>query len=179
MIIKKILPFIASFFILFSCTGNLDFSQIEDYIATPEYTWSLISFTLLPFNFFNQTTGNQKFKLIEKSSFGLSERGLLADALVKIDFNAEIINEFNNDFTIQLNFLDANNIPTYSFQDIIVSASDTNFDFFETVEVNNNPKIKNTVRFEAIVTINNPLTVLDPSDLSTEFKFKSSLKLYF
>jgi hypothetical protein len=179
MIIKKILPFIASFFILFSCTGNLDFSQIEDYRATPEYTGSLISFTLLPFYFFNQTTGNQKFKLIEKSSFGLSERGLLADALVKIDFNAEIINEFNNDFTIQLNFLDANNIPTYSFQDIIVSASDTNFDFFETVEVNNNPKIKNTVRFEAIVTINNPLTVLDPSDLSTEFKFKSSLKLYF
>lgn len=179
MIIKKIFSLIFSFFILFSCTNNLDFSQIEDHRATPEFTGAFISFTLLPFQFFNEITGSQKFKLIEKSSFSLTENELLVNKLVKIDFNAEIINEFNNDFTIQLIFLDSNDLPTYSFQDITVSASDTNFNFFETAEVNFNPKIKNTDRVKIVVTINDPSTVLDPFDLSTKLKFKSSLKIYF
>jgi len=179
MIIKKILPLIFSFFIIFSCTDNLYFSQIEDYRATPEFTVAFISFTLLPFQFFNEITGNQKFEIIEKSSFVLAETELLINKLVKIDFNAEIINEFNNDFTIQLIFLDSNNLLTFNFQDITVSASDTNFNFSETAEVNFNPEIKNTYKVKMVITINDPSTVLDPFDLSTKLKFKSSLKIYF
>lgn len=179
MTIKKILPLIFGFSIFLSCTDNIDFSQLEDYRVTPEYIGSLVSFSLSPNQFFDETTDNQKFQLIEKSSLRLIESDLMKKKIVKIDFNAEIINEFNNDFTVQIIFFDANNLPTYIFQDMIVSASDINFDFIETIEVKNNPDIKNTLKIKIIITINNPLTVLDSSDLSTELKFKSSLKLYF
>ncbi|KGL62824.1 hypothetical protein [Polaribacter sp. Hel1_85] len=173
---KKIFPFLCCFFFIVSCTDNLDFSQIEDYNATPEYTTSLTYFTVLPFQFFNQL-GVQENEKTDITDFKIFENSYFRDNLVKIDFNVEIKNEFDRDFTIQIVFLNQNNSATHTFQEINVNANNLDYKFQETVEVSTNSNVKNTVKVRITVKIVNSTVQLDPADTS-EFEFKSSAKIY-
>ncbi|ARV16681.1 hypothetical protein [Polaribacter sp. SA4-12] len=172
---KKLIPILFYLLAITSCVGNLDFTQIEDYSVTPEYTVSLTYFTILPFQFFNQS-GIQEFEKTDITDFRIFENSYIRKNLVKVDFNVEIKNEFDRDFTLQIAFLDDNNNLTHSFKEIKVKANNLNYKFDETVEVSTNSNIKNTtkVRVTVIDISAKPLDALG----TTEFEFKSSAKIY-
>ena len=82
MFVKKIISFILLFSIL-SCAETLDFSQIEDYRATPEYTFSLTYFKITPIQFFNQS-GIQESERTDITDFRVFDNDFLRNNLVKI-----------------------------------------------------------------------------------------------
>ena len=173
---KKIVALLFCFFSIVSCVDNLDFSQIEDYSATPEYTSSLTHFTILPIQFINQA-GTQLTERTDVTEFRVFENVYLRNNLIKVDFNVEVKNEFDRSFTLQIDFLDSNNSATHSFKEIKVNANNLDYKFTETVEVSSNTNIKNTTKVKITVKMDNGTTPLDPNDKS-EFKFKSAVKLY-
>lgn len=175
MFIKKIISFIILFALL-SCSEKLDFSQIEDYKATPEYTVSLTYFKIRPIHFFNQS-GVQESERTDVTDFRVFENNFLRNNLVKVDFNVEIKNEIDKDFTIEATFLDSNNNLTHRFQNMNVNASDLNFKFNETIDVTLKPGVKNTTKVNIKIKVNNPNPPLIPTD-TNEFEFKSSAKIY-
>ena len=172
---KKIIPILFCFLAITSCVDNLDFSQIEDYTITPEYTVSLTYFTVLPSQFFDQS-GVQVSENLDVTDFRVFDNSYTRDNLVKVDFDVEIKNEFNRGFTLQIAFLDDNNNLTHSFKEIKVNANDLNYKFSETVQVSTNPNIKNTTKVRVTV-IDNSTVPLD-SSATTELEFKSSAKIY-
>jgi hypothetical protein len=172
---KKLIPILFCFLAMTSCVDNLDFSQIEEYSLTPEYTVSLTYFTVLPFQFFNQA-GIQESVKSDITDFRVFENSYTRDHLVKVDFNVEIKNEFDRDFTLQITFLDNNMNVTHRFNEINVNANNLNYKFDETVEVSTNPNVKNTSRVRVVI-IDNSTTPIDAS-ATTEIEFKSSAKIY-
>ena len=175
MSLKKLIPIFFCLLTITSCVDNLDFSQIEDYSVTPKYTVSLTYFTILPFQFFNQS-GIQEFQKTDITDFRVFENSYTRDNLVKVDFNVEIKNEFDRDFTLKIAFLDGNNNLTHRFKEIKVNANNLNYKFDETIEVSVNPNIKNTTKVRVTI-IDNSALPLDATD-TTEFEFKSSAKIY-
>lgn len=175
MSLKKLIPILFCFLAITSCVDNLDFSQIEDYSVSPEYTVSLTYFSILPFQFYN-LAGNQESQKTDITDFRVFQNSYIRKNLVKVDFNVEIKNEFDRDFTLQIDFLNENMNLTHSFNELKVNANNLNYTFDETVEVRTNPNIKNTTRVRVIV-IDNSSAPIDPSD-TTEFDFKSSAKIY-
>jgi hypothetical protein len=161
---------------MFSCSEKLDFSQLEDYRITPEYTVSLTYFKITPIQFFN-ATGVQESERTDITDFRIFENSFSRNNLVKIDFHVKVKNQINKDFTMQVEFLDENRNLTYKFQDIDVSANNLNFDFTETIDVTSNANVKNTSKVKILVKINNTNPPLNPLDTS-EFEFKSSAKIY-
>jgi hypothetical protein len=172
---KKLIPILFYFLAITSCVDNLDFSQIEDYSITPEYTVSLTYFTILPFQFFNQT-GVQESQKTDITDFRVFDNSFTRDNLVKVDFNVEIKNEFDRNFTLQIDFLNENLNVTHHFKEIEVNANNLNYKFNETIEVSTNPNIKNTTKVRVNV-IDNSSAPIESTD-TTEFEFKSSAKFY-
>jgi hypothetical protein len=175
MSLKKLIPILFCFLAITSCVDNLDFSQIEDYSITPEYTVSLTYFTVLPFQFFNQF-GIQESQKSDITEFRVFENSYTRKNLIKVDFSVEIKNEFDRDFTVQITFLDDNNNLTHRFNEIKVDANNLSYKFDETVEVRTNPNVKNTTKVRVDI-IDNSSEPIDHSDI-TEFEFKSSAKIY-
>ena len=176
MFFKKLLFLFLLFSTTISCVDDLDFSQIEDYNTVQEFTSSITYFKILPFQFFNQT-GVHETERTDVTDFKILENGYFRDNLIRLDFNIEIKNEYDNDFTIQVDFLDNNNFLTHKFQEIKVNANNLDYKFSETIKTSDNRNITNTVKVRVTVKIDNSSTPLNPSDTS-EFEFKSSAKIY-
>ena len=174
---KKLLPLVFCFLAMISCVDNLDFSQIEDYNATPEYTSSITYFTILAKQFFNQA-GVQQSERIDVTDFRIFDNSYIRNNLVKVDFNVEIKNEFDRSFTIQIDFLDDNNLVTYSFlKPLIITANKLDYtNPTEEILISNHLIFLNTTRIKIFVTDNStaPLNSKDTSEL----EFKSSVKIY-
>lgn len=175
MLIKKLSAILFCFFVITSCVNNLDFSQIEDYSISPEYTVSLTYFTISPPQFFDQA-GVQLPERSDITDFRVFENSYARDNLLKLDFYVEIKNEFDRDLTLQISFLDDNMNVTHRFNDLKVKANNLNYKFDETIEVRINPNIKSTTKFRVVI-IDNSAKPLDAS-AKTEFEFKSSVKIY-
>ena len=173
---KKYLNILFLFFISISCTNELDFSQIDDYSAKPEYIGAVTYFTVLPLQFFNQS-GVQETERTDITDFKIFENDYLKKNLVKIDFNVEIKNEYNTAFVIQANLLDENGNDIYVFKELTVAANNLDYKFIETIEVSANPNIKNTAKVKVVVKFADSSVVVDPN-AKTEFQFKSSVKIY-
>ena len=175
MVIKKLSAMLFCFFVITSCVNNLDFSQIEEYSISPEFTVSLAYFTISPPEFFNGA-GAQLPKISDITDFRGFENSYARDKLLKLDFNVEIKNEFDRDLTIQISFLDDNMNVTHRFNDLKVNANNLNYTFDETIEVSTNPNIKTTTKIKVLI-LDNSAVPLDAS-AKTEFEFKSSIKIY-
>ncbi|MEO9571333.1 MAG: hypothetical protein ABJH82_02515 [Polaribacter sp.] len=174
---KKIIPLFLFFLSITSCVDDLDFTQFEDYSAAPEFSVALTSFKILPFQFFN-SSGIQESEITDVTNFRIFDRSYVKDKLVKLDFNIEIKNELDRDFTIIIELLDINDSRTHRFQQIKINANNLDFKFLEVIEVNSNLNVKNTSKVSVTVKMDDTITPLDPYS-TTEFELKSSLKLYF
>ena len=174
--IKVICFFLCSLCII-SCSKNLDFSQIDDYVASPIYTFSLTYFKVTPSNFIDAVTGNEIDLPADVSDFKVFENEFIRKNLVKAVFNVEIKNELDRDVILQFNFLDDANNPVYQFDQINISANTLNFTYEETLEVSTNENILNATRVSVKINLSPSVTPLEPSDTS-EFEFKSSVILF-
>jgi hypothetical protein len=175
MVMNKLSALLFCFFVTTSCVDDLDFSQIEDYSISPEYTVSLTYFTILPPQFFN-LAGVQLPEISDITDFRGFENSYARDKLLKLDFYVEIKNEFDRDLTIQISFLDDSMNVAHRFEDLKVNANNLNYKFEETIEVSTNPNIKTTTKVRVVI-IDQSASPLDAS-VKTEFEFKSSVKIY-
>lgn len=171
MPLKKIVLLFICLFSLVSCVDKLDFNQINDFEIAPTFTSSLTYFTLLPSHFFN-SDGSQVSSRTDVTGFKIFD-----DNLLKLKFYVEIRNEIDKNFTVQVEFLDSNNLIVHRFNQLEVDAKNLDFKFEEEVEVSTNSNIKYTNKVRIILNIINPNPPLDFSDRS-KFEFKSSVNIY-
>ena len=173
---KKYLNILFFFFISISCTSELDFSQIDDYNAQPEYIGSIAFFSILPPQFYNQS-GVQVTERTDITDLRFFENPFIENNLVKLDFNVEIKNEYNTAFVVQVSLLDESGNDTYVFQELNIPANKLDYKFKETIEVNTNQNVKNTSKVKIVVKFFDTSFVINPN-ATTEFQFKSSSKIY-
>jgi hypothetical protein len=164
------------FFVLSSCYESLDFNQVDDYVSKPVFTSALTYFTLFPTQFFD-SNGNQKNSVSDITNFDGFQNKFVKDNLVKLDFNAEIKNEFDREVIIQIDLLNNNNAITYVFDPIIVESGSLNYLFFKEIEIATNRNILNTEKVRITVSANYTGVPMNANDIS-EFKFKSSLTAF-
>lgn len=177
MNIKKLILLYFCFFVSNSCVDDIDFSQIEDYNATPTYSIAALYVKILPVHFFDQS-GIQTNEIGESSEINFfKDNDDLTNKIVRAEFNVEILNEYGNDFIFQIQLLDANYLPIYTFKEMSVSANNLTYKYNEAIDLVSNPVLKNMRVFSLTVKINNASVTLDPKDL-TELQFKSALKVY-
>lgn len=176
MNLKKISALFYCLFAVMSCVDDLDFTQLENYKATPIYSIAAVHFTVLPFQFFEQS-GNQMNEIREITDFNLFENDYIKNKTVKLEFNAEVLNEYDNDFILEVQLLNANYLPIFKFEKMSVSANDLAYQFKQTETLISNPSLINMRGLSITIKTNNPSLVLNPND-STELQFKSFIKVY-
>ena len=176
MNLKKISALFYCLFAVMSCVDDLDFTQLENYKATPIYSIAAVHFTVLPFQFFEQS-GNQMNEIREITDFNLFENDYIKNKTVKLEFNAEVLNEYDNDFILEVQLLNANYLPIFKLEKMSVSANDLAYQFKQTETLISNPSLINMRGLSITIKTNNPSLVLNPND-STELQFKSFIKVY-
>ena len=176
MNLKKISALFYCLFAVMSCVDDLDFTQLENYKATPIYSVAAVHFTVLPFQFFEQS-GNQMNEIREITDFNLFENDYIKNKTVKLEFNAEVLNEYDNDFILEVQLLNANYLPIFKLEKMSVSANDLAYKFKQTETLISNPSLINMRGLSITIKTNNPSLVLNPND-STELQFKSFIKVY-
>lgn len=172
----KIVTLILSLFLVGSCTEKLDFNQIDNFVLKPVLSAPLTNFTLVPGQFFN-ILGTQETRVEDITNFEVFNEKLIRDNVVKIDFIAEIKNDFDRDVTIDVDFLDENNNLVYNFTPIQVSSKDLNYSYSEEIEIAANPSIKNTFKVKIVAELEDTGTQMNPNSLE-EFEFKSAVTVY-
>ena len=176
MNLKKISALFYCLFAVMSCVDDLDFTQLENYKATPIYSIAAVHFTVLPFQFFEQS-GNQMNEIREITDFNLFKNDYIKNKTVKLEFNAEVLNEYDNDFILEVQLLNANYLPIFKFEKMSVSANDLAYQFKQTETLISNPSLINMKGLSITIKTNNPSLVLNPNDI-TELQFKSFIKVY-
>lgn len=165
------------FLIFSSCSESLDFNQLDDYVSKPIFTSALTYFKVVPAKFFDSTGTIQRSSITEITNFDVFQKQFVKDNLVKFDFNVQIRNEFDRDVTINVQFLNANNVAVYSFVPIYVESKNSNFTYLEEIEIASNPSILNTQKIKITAELENTGIQMDVNDPS-EFEFKSSVTFY-
>jgi hypothetical protein len=164
------------FFLLTSCYESLDFNQLDDQVSKPVFTSALTYFTTVPAQFFD-VNGNQKNSISDYTNFYGFQNSYIRENLVKLDFNAEIKNEFDREVTIQIDLLNSNNTVVYAFDAIIVESGDLNYLFFKEIEIASQPNILNTERVRITARVEDTGSPMNANDTS-EFVFKSSVTIF-
>jgi hypothetical protein len=168
MISKKTVPLLVFFFIALSCVNKLDFNQIEDYNNVPEYTVSLTYFNITTDQFIASS------RIEETSGFKIFDNSFIRNNVVKVDFDVETKNEFDQELEVFIEFLDDANNVTYSYSvvtDILDESKTT-----EEILISNHPNFLNSTQVSVSVEIDN--SSLTGVSNSGHFEFKSALKVY-
>jgi len=165
------------FFIFFSCSESLDFNQLDDYVSKPIFTAALTYFKVVPAKFFDSSGTIQRNSVTEITNFDVLQNQFIKDNLVKFDLNAQIKNEFDRDATINIQFLNANNVAVYTFSPIFIESKNTNFNYLEEIVITANPTILSTTKIKITAELENTGIQMDVNDPS-EFEFKSSVTFY-
>lgn len=174
--LKKI-SVLLSFILIASCSEKLEFNQIEDYKLKPVLTAALTFFTVQPFQFFDKN-GVQQNSREDITDFLLFENNSISNNLVKVVFNAEFRNEFDRDVSIQIGFLDENNVEVYSFTTIVVDSLDINPPSYEEeIVIATVPEILTAKKVKIRAALEDTGSPMNPND-TTEFEFKSSITLF-
>ena len=173
---NKIIALFYCLFAVISCVDDLDFTQLDNYKATPIYSVAAVHFKVLPFQFFEQS-GNQMNEIREITDFNLFENDYMKNKTVKLEFNTEVLNEYDNDFIIEVEILNANYLPIFKCEKMSVSANDISYKFKQTETLISIPSLINMRGLSITIKTNNPSLVLNPNDI-TELQFKSFIKVY-
>ena len=161
-----------------SCVESLDFTQIEEFSATPVIKSSLVFFSLTSNDFIDSITGTESVTIPpDVSEFDGLDNEFMRNNLSKIVFDIEVKNEITRNFSLLVAFLDENDTVVFTLRPINVPASDLTFTFQETIDVGIHQNILNTnkVRVSGYISSSTtPLVANDPSEL----EFKSSITLF-
>ncbi len=161
--------------ILFSCVNenDVDFSQTDDVNLTPEFTASLITFTLTYPDF--EDTSSLPITTYEfKTSLDVFRDSDIENYLLKVKLNFEFDNDFNNDFEFSLNFLDDSDNLTHSISVNVDNNSELSYE--ELIEGADLQRLITTTQVHVKLSVINA-TLID-STPGASFKFKSSATLF-
>ncbi|MFK8058814.1 MAG: hypothetical protein AB8B78_01870 [Polaribacter sp.] len=164
-------------FAIFSCVKDLDFEQIEDYTTSPAFSFSLAYFNITPNDFIAVSGGPNKTSVSQETEFKIFENKIIKNNLVKVDYTFEVNNEFNRDFTIEIELLDANGSLIKKLNDLKIVANTLNKPPTETITVASNPNIRNTERVRITIRLDDPTLPVNITDVG-QFQFKSASTVY-
>lgn len=167
------------FFILifYSCSQNLDFNQIEDYTSDPVFTSSLAFFSVNSENFTAIPGLPATTQIQELSEFRIFENSFIRNNLKQLDFDFEIANDFSRDFTIAISLLNDNNSVIHRFKDLKITANNQNFKQKESLDIVNNPNIRNFVKVLITISLDNTTIPFTTSN-NNFLEFKSAVTTY-
>jgi hypothetical protein len=160
-----------------SCSQSLDFDQIDDYTTKPTFSTSLIFFTIRSNDFFTIAGMPAVTEIEQETDFKIFESSFIKNNLVQLDFDFEIRNEFNHDFTIEVSLLSENGNLIYKLQDLKVASNNLTFKQKDVIDIVTNPNIKNFTRVSVKLRLDDTTTLINASDVST-LTFKSAATIY-
>jgi hypothetical protein len=163
-------------FILTSCYESLDFRQLDDVVFKPVFTSSLIHFTVVPSQFFD-SAGIQQNSISDITDIDGLQSWFNEEFLVKIDVNAEVINELDRGVTFTVELLNSDSDVVYTFTPIVIEAEDLNYSYLEEVEIASNRGVLNSTKVRITAALENTGTPLDIND-TRMFVFESSVTFY-
>jgi hypothetical protein len=175
--IIKVVKLFGLLFLVFSCTSDLDFDQVDDLKLKPVFVANLIYFDL-PANAFvdNGTEQNIAF---DAQDFDPFRNSLLREDLMKAEFNFEISNTIERAYKIDLILIDAQNNPIETLTFTIPAYTGTNntFRFSEVFENQRLVNLKKTTKIGFVITMAAG-TALNENSLGN-LKLRSAATLYF
>ncbi len=165
------------FVLIFGCSEAVDFDQIEDYTLKPSYALSLTYFTISPNNFVPFPGAPPITEISEKSDVKIFETSFIRQNLVQLDFDFEITNRFNRDFTVEISLLDENDNLIYQLNDLNVAANNLEFKQTEILNIESNPTVRNFTRVEVKLSLDDKTTPIIASDVG-EIIFNSAATIH-
>ena len=159
-----------------SCSQPLDFKQLEEYTIMPSISSSLVFFSIDASNFNTIISGiPATTEVNETSDFKLLENSFIKQNLVQLDFNFEIKNEFNRDFLLDVNLLDADSNTIHKvFEGFEIRGNSLDISAEVLLIIEDFPQVVNFTKVQFIIGLKDTITILDASNLS-KIECKSSL----
>ena len=122
---------------LSSCIKDTDFDEAEAIALTPVVELDLIYFNLTANDFFDSTTSNPRLTVRDTTELPFLDDGFAQEDLRKADFLFKFTNGIPRRFDVDFQFLDQENIETYSTQTNVDQGTPQNpqlTDFIQIVE---------------------------------------------
>mgnify|MGYP006124352195 FL=1 len=159
-----------------SCSQPLDFEQLEEYTIMPSISSSLVFFSIDASNFNTIISGiPTSTEVNETTDFKLLENSFIKQNLVQLDFNFEIKNEFNRDFLLDVNLLDADSNTIHKvFEGFEIRGNSLDISAEVLLIIEDFPQVVNFTKVQFIIGLKDTITILDASNLS-KIECKSSL----
>lgn len=174
--LKRAPLFLVFILMISSCVKHVDFNQIEDLSAKPIIESSLVYFTLDQVDFFDLVNSVEVVTPInDTSGFTILNSKFVRDNLISTELNIEVNNQFDRQFTVNIVFLDNNNVEVHKFDPIIVAANNQNFSQKEAIDISGNEQFLSSTKIRISVELSpsSDGSVLDPN-VEQKLEFKSS-----
>jgi hypothetical protein len=157
--------------IFFSCSQELDFDQVNTYELNASFTSALAYFDLEAATFLGLS------KISEKSDVKLFNTSFVKENLSKIEFNFEVINEFNNDVNIEILLLDSKDNLLYKIDSLKIAAKNLKYSYQEDIDIVAHQEVKNFARIEIVIHLEDPILAEDIAH-KRKLRFKSGLIIH-
>lgn len=174
--IRKAPLFLFILWMISSCVKHVDFNQVEDFSVEPVIKSSLVYFTLNQINFFDVVNSVEVVTPIDDvSGFTLLKNSFIRNNLLRAKLEFQINNQFDRRFTVNIQFLDDNNLPTHTFDPFIVTANNPSFKQIEEIEVANNQSFLSSTKVKVSIELSPSSngSTIDPNQEQT-LEFKSA-----
>lgn len=174
MRLKKYCLFLLLSCIFFSCVKNVDLDQIDDFDSKPKFIASLVFFKMPTLSFLDATNNEITAPIVDESQLTIMEEEIIQENLQEIIFDFEIINPFDRNIQLNIQFLDDANTTTYIITPLLIQANTPKFEHKETITISNSPLFLNTRKIRVslgLLTVTG--TPIDANDLN-EFVLKSA-----
>jgi len=174
---NKIIGIVATVLLLFSCSSDLDFNQVDELNVKPAFTTNLAYFPLEANQFVINGVEQSAFSYVANVDF--FDTAFVRDDLVRTDLYFRVKNTINRAYTYNITFLDANNAPIHTI-DMEIPAYNGAEIVVEKTEIFNSSNInilKNTttIVFSILMLPGPPLTANSLGSV----ELSSSITAYF
>ncbi|MDR7210037.1 hypothetical protein [Flavobacterium piscis] len=175
--ISKITKFLGLIFLGFSCSGDLDFDQVNDLQLKPVLVANLIYFDIPASAFIDDET--EQSVVFDAQDFDPFRNSLLREDLMKTEFSFEITNTISRAYKIDLILIDAQNNPIETLSFTIPAYTGTNnvLKFTEIFENQRLVNLKKTIRVGFVITMAPGMPLNENS--TGNLKLRSGATLYF
>lgn len=174
-------PFkISSLFLLlvliFSCTKDVDFDQLDDVDIHTSYIATLVYFDLYAPDFLNSENIEEPIQadVVQASLANVSQK-----YVDKIELTILTDNDFNRDFNVEIIFFNRNQEPIYQLNPISIPANSAELTTIIEIPSEDISVIFETAYYGFLIALSpsSDGSVLQPDDVYS-LEFKSSLELF-
>ncbi|AOW21780.1 hypothetical protein [Urechidicola croceus] len=158
-----------------SCVNDVDFDQVDDIEINTVHRASLVYFTTNNESFLD-VLGNQVLTISDTTTLPIFQGPYTENYLVRADFNYNITNTFNRDFTIQYEFLSEDYMRTWLFDPIEVPSNTVDYEITQSITEDNIQQVieSNRVVINIILEPTN-----EPTNTNPELSLQSAATFYY